>query len=90
MTNFLSFQFVAVYEGNRYEYPSRCPQLLEKELIYYEHEIQNLAIMLLLNIKAIYYITCRVKLRQTWIAEVGFIVLNQLIRTRILSPSKDH
>ena len=54
MTNFLSFQFVVVYNReipmNHYEFSSKCLQFLEKEFIQ-RNELQNLKIMLLLNIK---------------------------------------
>ena len=56
-----------------------------KEFIQ-KHEFQNLAIMVLLNIKAIILVNIlvmkedRVQLKQIWIAEIGFIALNQLIR----------
>ena len=54
MTNFLSFQFVVVYNReipmNHYEFPSKCLQFLEKEFIQ-RNELQDLKIMLLLNIK---------------------------------------
>ena len=73
---------------------SECLQLLENEVIY-KHEFQNLGIMLLLNIKAIFLANIlvmkkdRVKSRQTWIAEIEFIVLNQLIGTCIPSLTID-
>ena len=73
-----------IKQGSHYEFPSTCLQLLKKEFIH-KHEFKNLAIMLLLNIKAIFVANTlvmkndRVKLRQIWIAEIRFIVLNQLI-----------
>ena len=43
-----------IKQGSRYEFPDKCLQLLEKEFIY-KHEFQNLKIMLLLNIKVVFF-----------------------------------
>ena len=51
--------------------------------------------MLLLDIKAIFLVNAllmkkdQVTLRQIWIAEIGFVVLNQLIRTYMQSLTRD-
>ena len=66
-----------------------------ENVFIYKHEFQNLAIKQLLSIKAISMANFlvlkkdRVQLRQIWIAEIEFIVLNQVIWTCILSLNKD-
>ena len=43
-----------IKQGNHYEFPRKCLQRLEKEFVY-KHEFQNLAIMLLLDIKRYFW-----------------------------------
>ena len=43
-----------IKQGSRCEFPDKCLQLLEKKFIY-KHGFQNLTIMLLLNIKVVFF-----------------------------------
>ena len=84
-----------IKQGSHCGFPSKCLQLLEKKFIL-KHEFQNLAIMLLLNIKAIILANIlamkedRVRLKHMWITEIGLIAMNQLIRSCSHSVTKDH
>ena len=80
--------FILIYhclqQGNLCKCISKSLQLLDKEFIY-KYEFQNLAMMLLLNIKDACLVNILVlkkngiKLKQIWIDEIGLNALNQLI-----------